>query len=180
MASVEGLHLGCADGPSEPIATDSFPRQKARTRNFTLGEPRSFHVAADGSRITFLRSPAGDDARNALWVFEVEAGRERLVADPADLAGGGSDEDLSAEERARRERVRETASGIVSYATDRDARVAALVQSGDCSSPTSSVDSRASWTSRPPCSTPDPTRPGVTSRSCTSAGCTSSRSTTGL
>ena len=110
--------------------TDSFPRQKARTRNFTLGEPRSFRVAADGSRITFLRSPAGDDARNALWVFEVEAGRERLVADPADLAGGGSDEELSAEERARRERVRETGGGIVSYATDRDARLAALVQSG--------------------------------------------------
>ncbi len=110
--------------------TDSFPRQKARTRNFTLGEPRSFHVAADGSRITFLRSPAGDDARNALWAFDIEAGRERVVADPADLVGAGADEDLSAEERARRERVRETAGGIVSYAIDRDARVAALVQAG--------------------------------------------------
>ena len=63
-------------------STDSFPRQKARTRNFTLGEPRSFHVAADGSRITFLRSPAGDDERNALWTFDVDAGRERLVDRP--------------------------------------------------------------------------------------------------
>jgi hypothetical protein len=37
----------------EPMA-DSFPRQKARTRNFTLGAPRSFEVAADGSRVVFL------------------------------------------------------------------------------------------------------------------------------
>jgi len=49
---------------------DSFPRQKARTRNFTLGAPRSFAVAADGSRVVFLRSPAGDDRRTALWVFD--------------------------------------------------------------------------------------------------------------
>jgi dipeptidyl-peptidase 4 len=126
-----GLHLGWA-AHSRPrfTVTDSFPRQKARTRNFTLGEPRSFRVAADGSRVTFLRSPAGDDPRNALWVFDVAARHERLVADPAGLVGEAPGEELSLEERARRERVRETAGGIVSYATDRDARIAALVQSG--------------------------------------------------
>jgi len=109
---------------------DSFPRQKARTRNLTLGAPRSFHVAADGSRVVFLRSPAGDDARTALWVFDVAGAHERLVVDPADLAGGTVGEDLSAEERARRERTRETAGGIVSYATDRQARIAAFALSG--------------------------------------------------
>jgi dipeptidyl-peptidase 4 len=109
---------------------DSFPRQKARTRNFTLGAPRSFEVAADGSRIVFLRSPAGDDPQTALWVFDVAEERERLVAGPADLVVGALGEDLSVEERARRERARETAGGIVSYATDRDARIAALAQSG--------------------------------------------------
>ncbi|MEO8967506.1 MAG: prolyl oligopeptidase family serine peptidase [Solirubrobacteraceae bacterium] len=109
---------------------DSFPRQKARTRNFTLGAPRSFAVAADGSRVVFLRSPAGDDPRTALWALDLAEGRERLVADPADLVAGASGEDLSIAERARRERARETAGGIVAYATDRDAQVAALVQSG--------------------------------------------------
>jgi dipeptidyl-peptidase-4 len=108
---------------------DSFPRQKARTRNFSLGAPRNFEVAADGSRVVFLRSPGGDDPGTALWVFDVAAGRERLVADPTELAAGSGDE-LSAEERARRERVRETAGGIVAYALDRDARIAALVLSG--------------------------------------------------
>ena len=108
---------------------DSFPRQKARTRNFTLGAPRSFEVAPDGSRVVFLRSLAGDDPRTALWVYDVADGRERLIVDPVELTEG-TGEALSDEERARRERARETAEGVVAYATDRDARIAAFVVSG--------------------------------------------------
>lgn len=109
---------------------DSFPRQTARTRNFTLGAPRSFEVAADGSRVAFLRSPAGDDPRTGLWVFDVQNERERLVLDAGDLPVGEAGEDLSVEERGRRERARETAGGIVSYAPDRDVRIAVLAHSG--------------------------------------------------
>jgi dipeptidyl-peptidase 4 len=113
-----------------PIAAaDSFPRQKARTRNFSLGAPRSFEVAPDGRRATFLRSPAGDDPHTALWVYDVAERRERLIVDPLDLTPG-TGEALSVEERARRERARETAEGVVAYATDRDLRIAAFVYSG--------------------------------------------------
>ena len=108
---------------------ESFPRQQARTRHFTLGAPRSFRVAADGSRVVFLRSPAGDDPANALWTFDVATGREEIMVDPREL-GGADGEQLSVEERARRERLRETAGGIVAYAIDRDARVAAFALSG--------------------------------------------------
>jgi len=111
--------------------SDSFPRQKARTRSFTLGAPRSFKVAPDGSRVAFLRSPAGDDPRTALWVFDVARGLERVVADPLELAGEASGEVLSAAERARRERARETAGGIVAYATDRAMRIAVFAYSGN-------------------------------------------------
>ncbi|MGZ4186101.1 MAG: prolyl oligopeptidase family serine peptidase [Solirubrobacteraceae bacterium] len=110
--------------------TDSFPRQKARTRDFTLGEPRSFEVAADGSRVLFLRSLAGDDPQTALWVFDVAQAHERLVVDPSAILGNAPAEELSVEERARRERSRETGGGIVSYAVDRDARIAAMALSG--------------------------------------------------
>ncbi len=113
----------------DDLVADSFPRQKARTRNFSLGVPRSFEVAADGSRVIFLRSPEGDDPRTALWAFDVAAERERLVLDPAEL-GDAFGEELSVEERARRERTREKAGGIVAYAVDRNARIAALVLSG--------------------------------------------------
>ena len=109
---------------------DSFPRQKARTRDFTLGAPRSFEVAADGSRVVFLRSAAGDDPQTALWVFDTAQRQERLVVDPATILGDAPAEELSVEERARRERTRETGAGIVSYAIDRNARIAVFPLSG--------------------------------------------------
>ena len=108
--------------------TDSFPRQQARTRNFTLGVPRSFQVAPDGSTVTFLRSPGGTDPVTGLWSLDVATGAERLVADPAQLAGfGGQDDEV---EKARRERVRERAEGIVAYATDAGGTVAAFALAG--------------------------------------------------
>ncbi len=93
---------------------DTFPRQQARTRRFTCGAPRSVRVASDGSRALFLRSGAGDDPVNALWVLDPVSGEEARVADPADLlAGPGGN--LPAAELARRERVREVGAGIVAY-----------------------------------------------------------------
>ena len=110
----------------------SFPRQYARTQRFTLGLPRSFSVAGDGSRVAFLRSPGGEDPNTCLWVVDLDAAdgtpKERLVADPRALLGG--EEYLSGEERARRERARETAGGIVSYAADPNLRVAAFPLGG--------------------------------------------------
>src|SRR5689334_12672989 len=41
-------------------ADDTFPRLRARTQRFTLGEPRTLTLCADGSRVLFLRSAAGD------------------------------------------------------------------------------------------------------------------------
>jgi dipeptidyl-peptidase-4 len=107
---------------------DSFPRQAARTRRFTLGLPRSFTVAEDGSRVAFLRSGGGEDPVTALWVFSVEERRERLVADAR--AMGADDADISPEERSRRERIRERAEGVVGYATDSAATVAAFALGG--------------------------------------------------
>ncbi|MDT6986746.1 prolyl oligopeptidase family serine peptidase [Streptomyces lusitanus] len=109
--------------------TDSFPRRHARTLRFTLGAPRSFSVAPDGSRVAFLRSGSGTDRANALWVLDTDGGGERVAADPRALLGGAS-EQLSAEERARRERSREGGAGIVGYATDAAVELAAFALSG--------------------------------------------------
>src|SRR3984957_15945416 len=108
--------------------TESFPRQQARTRGFRLGVPRAFHVSPDGARITFLRSKAGDDPVTCLWEADAATGAERLGADP--LALGADEENLPPEERARRERVRETSAGIVAYATDKASSVAVFALSG--------------------------------------------------
>ncbi|MFC8424999.1 prolyl oligopeptidase family serine peptidase [Streptomyces sp. NPDC057236] len=109
--------------------TDSFPRRHARTLRFTLGAPRSFSVAPDGSRVVFLRSGSGTDRANSLWVLDTEGGGERVAADPRALLGGAS-ENLSPEERARRERSREGGAGIVGYATDAAVELASFALSG--------------------------------------------------
>jgi dipeptidyl-peptidase-4 len=100
--------------------TDSFPRRHARTGRFTFGAPRDLRVAADGSRVAFLRSAGGTDPVNRLWAFDVPAGGERLVAEPAVVLAGADAAavDLPPEERARRERAREGAGGIVAYDAD--------------------------------------------------------------
>jgi len=108
--------------------TDSFPRQSARTRNFTLGAPRSFAISPDGGTITFLRSRGGSDPVTCLWALDVGTGAERLIADPAALVSPGTAEDPV--EKARRERVRERAAGIVAYATDQEVRLAAFTIAG--------------------------------------------------
>ncbi|MFE9599013.1 prolyl oligopeptidase family serine peptidase [Streptomyces hokutonensis] len=108
---------------------DSFPRRHARTQRFTLGAPRAFTVAPDGSRVVFLRSSSGTDRANALWVLDPAGGEERVAADPRALLGGAS-EHLSPEERARRERTREGGAGIVGYATDSEVELASFALSG--------------------------------------------------
>ncbi|GAA4902240.1 hypothetical protein GCM10023237_21950 [Streptomyces coeruleoprunus] len=108
----------------------SFPRQYARTQRFTLGVPRSFTVAPDGSRVVFLRSPSGERRDNHLCVLDMDGEvRERVAADPGALLGG-ADEELPPEERARRERTREGAEGIVAYAVDDAVELAAFALSG--------------------------------------------------
>ncbi|WP_097870106.1 prolyl oligopeptidase family serine peptidase [Streptomyces sp. rh34] len=107
----------------------SFPRQQARTQRFTLGAPRAFTVSPDETRVIFLRSMSGTDRTTRLWVLDPATGEERVAADPEVLLGGAA-EKLSAQERARRERTREGSSGIVSYAVDAAAELAAFALSG--------------------------------------------------
>ena len=108
--------------------TDSFPRRQARTRRFTLGAPRGVTISPDGDRVAFLRSRGGTDPVTCLWALDLATNEERLVADPHTLAA--SEEDLPPEEKARRERSREQAGGVVAYATDRLVTMAAFALSG--------------------------------------------------
>jgi len=93
------------------MAEDSYPRQKARTRSFQLGRPRSFTVLADG-RVLFLRSASGTTAINDLWLIDQD---ERRIVDVATLPTSGG---LPAAELARRERLREVTAGITAYSVD--------------------------------------------------------------
>jgi dipeptidyl-peptidase 4 len=108
--------------------TDSFPRQQARTQRFSLGAPRSFQISPDGARVAFLRSRGGSDPVTCLWVLDAGTGREHLVTDPTTLAQAA--QDMPEQEKARRERSREQAGGIVAFAADRALTVAAFALAG--------------------------------------------------
>ncbi len=98
----------------------SFPRQEALTRHFRLGQPRGFRLAPDGTRAAFLRSGGGRDSVGSLWVLEPEGTDlvERCIVDARSLKR--ADGDVPAAEKARRERMRETTSGITAFSTDDD------------------------------------------------------------
>ncbi len=119
------------------MSADTFPRQYARTRRLSLGEPRSATITANGSRLTFLRSRGGSDPVTCLWAIDVDTNTntlsaERLVADPLiiDAIDATSDHELPAAELARRERMREQADGITAYALDSTGEQAVFTLSG--------------------------------------------------
>jgi dipeptidyl-peptidase-4 len=107
-----------------PVA--DFPRRQARTHRFTLGAPRLFQVSPDGARVVFVRTDGPTDRVGQLLVLDVEDGggtastasTERVVLDPTSLGAVGDDGFLAPEERARRERLRESGSGVTAFDTD--------------------------------------------------------------
>lgn len=110
------------------MTIDTFPARKAATGSFRFGAPRSFTIAADGEHVLFLRSEGGRDSVNLLWALSTKDGTERLLVDPRTLVNSGAD--LPEEEKRRRERLRETTSGITSYDADAETRQAVFVISG--------------------------------------------------
>ena len=108
--------------------SDSFPRQYARTQRLSLGEPRSFTVSPDGSRVIFIRSHSGSDSVNTLWSLDTTTGAEHELLDPRTLNTDLSE--LTAAELRQRERAREGASGVTSYACNRDTTLAVTVLGG--------------------------------------------------
>ena len=97
---------------------ESFPKQNARTRRFTVGAPRSFSLSGTGDWATFLQSNSGEDPLNKLWAWSASSGQTKVIADLETLTNSGSGEIISREEQARRERVREIGAGIVSYSAN--------------------------------------------------------------
>ncbi|MBT1176963.1 prolyl oligopeptidase family serine peptidase [Bifidobacterium callimiconis] len=110
-----------AASSSEAIraAIAAYPRAKARTQRFSLGAPRSATVLDDGSHALFLRSRGPEDDVTCLWLSWFDATgnhHETLLADPRALLDANAD--IPDEEKARRERARESADGIVSYSVN--------------------------------------------------------------
>ncbi|MFQ5489392.1 MAG: DPP IV N-terminal domain-containing protein [Phycisphaerae bacterium] len=106
------------DGPGASVADGEFLRQYALTRGFSAGHPRSISLTPDGKAVLFLRS--GPRSRvHDLFEYDVATQTERVVL-TAEQILQGADEKLSAQERARRERMRLSARGIALYKLSKD------------------------------------------------------------
>jgi len=104
--------------PAAALADDEtgcgdFLERFAETNRFRLGRPSAIRPTPDGSAILFLRSAPRDFVRD-LYELDLESGQERILL-IAERILAGEIENLSPEEKARRERMRMTARGLASY-----------------------------------------------------------------
>ena len=91
--------------------------------------PRNLKVSPDGQRVTFLKGKASDYEQLDLWEYHIESGKTRMLFDSAELAA--EEQELSDEEKARRERMRLSGSGIVSYQFSKDGSALLFPLGGD-------------------------------------------------
>ncbi len=128
------LLAGCA----KPIAPgahftsrqqrDDELRRITETRSFMLGRPNAIKITPDGATVLFLRSGPRDRVQN-LYAFDVATGQTRELLTAAKLLGGAS-ENLTVEEKARRERQRITAQGFAGYELSDDGKLILIALSG--------------------------------------------------
>ncbi len=103
---------------AQNVVHPDFLEQYAATYRFSNGKPAAVNVTPKGDAVLFLRSPSRSPVRD-LYSFDPATGRERKLLTAESLLGGG-EEQLTAEEKARRERMRISARGIASYVLSND------------------------------------------------------------
>jgi dipeptidyl-peptidase-4 len=119
---------GAINVRADAAADSAFLHQYAQTNRFSLGIPTGIRVSPQGDAVLFLRSESRSLVQD-LYVFEPAAQIERLLV-TADTLLAGTQEQLSREERASRERRRLTARGIASYQVSSDGRQVLVPLSG--------------------------------------------------
>lgn len=118
-----------AEGPAKdaPVNTE-YLRQHAATRGFLLGRPVKPKFTPDNKFVLFLRSEARVP-RMRLYEFDVATGKTRELLTPEQVLKG-AEENLSPEEKARRERQRVTVGGFSDYQLSKDGSFILLPLSG--------------------------------------------------
>jgi dipeptidyl-peptidase-4 len=96
----------------------------AATRNYSLGLPQRPMPTPDGKHVLFLRS-GPRDTKLGLYEYDLATRSEHALARPA-----ASPEHLSTEEKALRERMRQTLTGITDYALSEDGATILASQAG--------------------------------------------------
>lgn len=115
--------------PRKESALDTqYLRDHAQTRGFMLGRPMKPQPTPDGKAVLFLRSEPRV-ARLSLFEFDVATSKTRELLTPQQLLKG-AEENLSPEEKARRERMRVSVGGFTTFQLGDDGTSILLSLSG--------------------------------------------------
>lgn len=109
------LHPARAEPEPEPDPAAPALTVERMLGSPALSGPRAMGVkfSPDGRFVSYLKGKAENADRNDLWVYDIARNSHRLLIDSAQFQGPDSEA-----EKARRERQRIRATGIVSYAWD--------------------------------------------------------------
>ncbi len=134
LLACSGLVYGQVPAASAPATKgpatveNQFLSDFAITRGFTLGRPVRIQPTPDGKAVLYLRSE-GRSSSMRLYEFDVATGSAREILSPDRLLKG-SEEKLSPEEKAQRERQRVSTRGITNYQLSEDGNLILVSLSG--------------------------------------------------
>lgn len=111
----------------EPLDT-KYLHDYSETRGFSLGRPVKAKPTPDGKAVLFLRAEARSP-RQSLYIFDVQTGQTTELLTPEKVLKGAA-ENLSAEEKARRERQRISVAGFADFQISDDGRLVLVTLSG--------------------------------------------------
>ena len=98
----------------------SFLKEYAQTRGYMLGRPQKPKISPDGKTVLFLRADP-KTPKMKLFEFDVATGKTKELLSPEMLLKGG-EENLTPEEKARRERQRVTVGGFTDFHLDKEGK----------------------------------------------------------
>lgn len=128
LVAVSYLH-GSEPPPSKDAPLDTtFLRTYAATRGFMLGRPVNPKPTPEGKAVLFLRAQPRVPSLQ-LYEFEVATGKTRELLTPAQVLKG-TEEQLTPEEKARRERQRISVSGFTDFQINDDGSLILVSLSG--------------------------------------------------
>ncbi len=119
LSFIVGLFVTTAVAAQGITSNENFGRAQLSIErifsapNLTADAPVNLQFAPDGNRIAYLKGSVDQPQVNDLWLYDVRQQRHRLIVAASQLVADPTA--MSAAERARRERLRIRASGIVDY-----------------------------------------------------------------
>jgi dipeptidyl-peptidase-4 len=122
------LLSGQQPSPPAKLLGVEFLREYAETRGYLLGRPSKMKFSPDNRSLLYLRSGA-KKSKLSLYELDLKTQQEKLLLSPETVLKG-AEENLTPEEKARRERMRLSTGGFSDYQLTEDGKQILVPLSG--------------------------------------------------